>query len=350
MAVSMFEPRVLIGVWEGVKRAKKFLQTFAFRQRFQSTEEHIDLDEVQSNRIMAAFSSLSSSGSTVARTGFKGNTYTPPMLAPKFITKALDLMSRMPGETIYSGSTARERSIELAQRDLVKLDDMIERRQEWMCAQLLFKGEVAMVGDDYSETLTFGHTAKASLAGANRWSEATATPLTNLGTWALSVAKETGVLPTTCVMALNVWGDFYNNAEVQASLDLTKQALTRLAPREVPGGARYMGTFTVPVVGDIDVYVYPEWYDEMVAGVLTRYPMVPDDYVALFDPQDSFVLAHGAYIDLETEPATVHVADRYPRSWYEKGPNQRFLQLISRPLVAPTRTNAWYIAKVFNAA
>jgi len=350
MAISMFEPRKLIGVWEQVKRSKSFLRDFVFRGRYQSMEEHIDLDEVTSNRIMAPFSSLSGSGSTVARAGFQARTYTPPMVAPKFVTKALDLMSRMAGEAIYSGSTAQDRSLQLAMADMRKLDDMIARREEWMCAQLLFSGEVAMVGDDYSETLTFGHTNTDNLTGADRWSEATGTPLTDLGAWALEVAKETGVLPTTCVMALDVWGPFYNNTEVQASLDLNKQALAKLAPREAPNGARFMGVFTCPVVGDIDIYTYPEWYEEDVAGTLTRYPMVPDGTIALFDPLDSFLLAHGAYIDLETEPATVNVADRYPRSWYEKGPNQRFLQLISRPLVAPTRTNAWFWAKVLNAA
>jgi hypothetical protein len=347
--VSIFDPRTLIGVWEQVKRAKSFLRQFAFSREFQSTTEYIDLDEVKQNRIMAPFSALEGDGSAVARTGFNRNSYTPPKTAPRVTTTAKDLQSVQPGENIYQGLTPGNRDLMQIMRDMEMMDNMIVRREEWMCAQLLFTGQVAMVGVDYSETLTFGHTAAEALSGGNRWSESTAVPLTNLGTWALSVAKDTGVIPTSCLMALDVWGDFITNAEVQASLDVTKQGMSRLAPRDIPDGAKFMGSF-MTIAGMIDVYLYPEWFEDVVGGVLTRYPMIPNGKVCLLNPSDSFVMAHGAYIDLETEPATTYIADRYPRSWYEKGPNQRFLQLVSRPLVAPTRTNAWFIGTVHASA
>ena len=350
MPVSIFEPRTLIGVWEQAKRAKRFLQQLCFQPNYQSLTEHIDMDEVQSNRIMASFVPLEGRGKTVARTGFQAKTYTPPKVAPNFITKELDLQARQPGETLYRGLDPAQRDVELVLRDLIALDDKITRREEWMRAQLMFTGQVVMEGDGYSETLDFTHTMTETLEDGNLWSADTAVPLEDLNRWALAVAAETGIMPMCCVMAGDTWRAFRNNAQVAAERDKFKQALMQLQPRNDPRGGRYMCTITLEEAGDIDVYTYPEWYEDIVAGTLTRSPMVPSGKLCLCNPEDSFIMAHGAYIDLSTTPATVSAADRYPRSWYEAGPNQRFLEMVSRPLVAPTRTNAWYIAQVIEPA
>ncbi|HEY3376638.1 MAG TPA: major capsid protein [Armatimonadota bacterium] len=345
MPVSIFEPRTLLGVWEQTKQAKKFLQSFLFGHEYQSTTEHIDLDEVTHNRIMAPFVSLTGRGKTIARTGFRMNTYTPPKLAPNFVTTAQDLGTRQPGETLYDGKSPEQRDIAQVQHDLAKLDDIITRRTEWMCRETLFGGLVHMVGDDYDETLDFGLTMKENLnevVGAKLFNAEGALPLNYLGEKALAVAAETGVMPTSCIMAMDVLLAFRANAQVKEAMNTTMQAIIALQPRDVPEGGRYIMTVDIPEIGPLDIYTYAEWFEDGA----TRYPMVPNGYLALVNPQDSFVLAYGAYTDLSTTPAVTYAVNRYPRSWYEPGPNQRFLEMVSRPLPAPTRTNAWYVAKV----
>lgn len=340
--VSIFEPRTLLGVWEKTKKAQKFLQSFLFSMVFNSTTEHIDLDEVAKKRIMAPFSSLTGRGTTVSRSGFKMNTYTPPKVAPNTITTAKDLQTRQPGESLYDGLKPEQRDIALVQRDLMMLDDSIVRRIEWMCRELLFSGKIHMVGDDYDETIDFGHTNTETLEGANLWSADTADPLGDLGRWALTVAEKTGVIPTSCIMAMDVLAAFLKHPKVQAATDTTRQALLAVQPRTVPEGGRYVGTYDVPAIGQIDIYTYSEWYEEGA----TSYKMIPAGQLVMVNPTDSFILAYGAYIDLSTEPARTYAVDRYPRSWYEAGANQRFLEMVSRPLPAPTRTDAWFTATV----
>lgn len=344
MPVSVFEPRTLLGVWEQTKRAQRFLQTFVFGRIFQSMTEHIDMDEVTSDRPMAPFVSLTGAGKVVGRGGHKRNQYIPPKLAPKIPTTDIDLQSVLPGEPIYGGMSPEERHVALVQRDLMMLDDMNVRRIEWMCAQILFTGKVTMVGDDFSDELDFGFTNTETLGNDVQWNDAAGDPLGDLGRWGLDVAEDTGVVPNTCIMALDVAKAFRTHSKVVDALDTTKQALLAVQPRTVPGNGRYIGTYTVPELGPIDMYTYPEWYKADGTGTST--PIVPSNKLALFNNEDSFLTAYGAYIDLATAPATVNPVPMYPRSWYEAGPNQRFLELISRPLPAPTRTNAWFVADV----
>lgn len=354
MPINWFEPRTLLGAWQQTgKRPRTFLQNLFFSRRFNSRTEHIDMDEVLDNRIMASFSAIDGSGKTVNRVGFKGHSYTPPALKPRMNMKQLDLLQRMSGESIMDGMTPAERETALVQQDMLRMSGMNTRRREWMCAQTMFGGQVVMVGDDYKETLDFGLTMKETLDANHKWSAIAdgyvSDPLGNLERWYLAVLAETGVAPDKCIMATDVAQAFMAHPDVIEQSKLFTNQLLRINPTpldEYPG-ATSLGYYRTPTGFLIEVLVYTEWFETVAAdGTMTRLPMVPSGKLVLANPNDSFVLAFGAYTDMGTQPATTFQGEEYPRQWYDGDTNIRWMELVSRPLTAPTRTNAWYCATV----
>ena len=111
----------------------------------------VDVDFKKGTRKLAPFVHPRMPGKTVANTGYQTKTYTPPQLAPDTITTVDDLLERMAGENPYSGKTPAQRAVEKLARDFSKLDEMITRREEWMCAQALYTGVIPIIGDGLNE-------------------------------------------------------------------------------------------------------------------------------------------------------------------------------------------------------
>lgn len=93
---------------------------------------------------------------TVERRGFVTRTLEPPLVAPDLVTTAELLLNRLPGENIYNAKSPAERAAEQLGKDLLELDEMVNRREEWMCAQVLFTGQVDIVGEGVDDTVYFG--------------------------------------------------------------------------------------------------------------------------------------------------------------------------------------------------
>lgn len=77
------------------------------------------------------------------------------------------------GENIYSQRTPDERGAAKLVSDLKMLDDMITRREEVMCAEVIFNGEVEVKGDGVDYIIDFNHTNREALSGADLWSAST---------------------------------------------------------------------------------------------------------------------------------------------------------------------------------
>lgn len=355
MAISWFEPRTLLGVWGQTltKAPKTFLQDFLFTMKYYSRTENIDLDEVRATRGMASFSAIDGVGKTVTRAGFVANSYTPPALKPRIPLKQSDLNQRIAGEDLTNPLAPDARATAIMQQDLLHLARLNIRRREWMCAQLLATGAIAMVGDDYSQTVDYALTNTATLTVHDLWSDvtdsSTSHPIANLETWALAMAAGSGVVPTVAIMALDANAAFWAHPDVVADANKFANRYTTLQPADLTGfpGAMHVGWVTTPSGFTLEIITYVEWFETVAAnGAVTRYPMIPTGKVILVNPNDSFLMAYGAYVDMSGEtPVYEPIAD-YPRAWYEGSTNVKYMELVSRPLPAPTLTNCWYSASV----
>lgn len=346
MAISLFEPRTMIGAVKRMAPINTFLKTTFFSTERTFDTKTVEADFFKGNRKLAPFVHPKIGGKTVENTGYTTNIFEPALVAPDTITTADDLMNRMVGESLYGGMTPDERGALKLVEDLAKLDEMITRREEWMCAQALFTGKIPVIGEGLNYEIDFKFTNKVTLSGADLWSADTSDPIADLKEWHREVQISGLVNPDVCIMAANAADRFIDHPKVKGKLDVKNYELAVIAPKQLPNGVTYVGT--VNELG-LDIYQYNEWYlDDWtdVASPTTK-PIVPDGTVTLVSTRANYSMLYGAVTIINEDGSFSTVeGSRIPDSWIEKKPPRRFLQINSKPLPVPHEVDSWYVAKV----
>lgn len=337
MPIDLFETRTMLEAVKQMLPVRTFLKDTFFSNIRTFDTEHVDVDIVKGKRRMAPFVSPKQAGKVVERLGYRTNTYKAPMINPKLPTTAEQLQKRLAGESLYSGLSPDDRAAEQLGRDLAELDEMITRREEWMCAQALFQGRINVKGDGVDEVIDFQLTNKEVLAGADKWSDPTSDPLADLKRWRLAVIKASGINPDIAIFASDVVDAFLAHSKIKEMLDLRLVDTGQINPQTLPNGATYIGR--IAELG-LNIYSYDEWYldDDGIEK-----PMVPEKTLLMGSTNARFDLLYGAYIDQEMGTFDL---PRIPRSWVEKDPSVRWVQMISRPLPVPQQIDSLYVATV----
>ncbi len=63
------------------------------------------------------------------------------------LTTADQLMTRLPGEDLYSGMTPAQRAAQKLMEEYATLNDATTRREEWMAVQAIVTGTIPIVGE-----------------------------------------------------------------------------------------------------------------------------------------------------------------------------------------------------------
>lgn len=346
--VSIFTPRTMGKLISRMPPVRTFFRDTFFRNVETFPTKSVDVDFKKGTRKLAPFVSPRMPGKTVANTGYQTKTYTPPQLAPDTITTVDDLLERMAGENPYSGKTPAQRAVEKLARDFSKLDEMITRREEWMCAQALYTGVIQIIGDGLNENIDFSFTNTETITTATKkWSNDASDPIADLKRWRKTVQKNGFVNCNICIMADDVAEAFTRHAKVQKLLDTEKYDIAVIKPRELMDGTTYIGT--INGLG-LDIYTYTEWFldDWTNPDAPEEKPLVPDGSVLLASTAAAYSRYYGAVTlgDKKTDNFTTTEGVRVPKSWMEYNPDRRFLQLFSRPLMVPHEVDSWFVAKV----
>ena len=140
---------------------------------------------------------------------------------------------------------------------------------------------------------------------------------------------------------------FAKRQQMKELLDVKNYELAKIAPRELPSGATYIGSYGK--LG-LDFYQYNDWYlDDFTdpASPTTR-QLVPDGTIALLSTEAQFSRLYGAitYIPYNGTEFVTEEADRVAHAWIEHNPDRKFLGLDSRPLLVPYEVDSWLVAKV----
>lgn len=348
MEYSIFDPRTMGKVVSRMPAVHTFFKTTFFHNVQTFNTEKVDVDFKKGNRKLAPFVHRKIGGKTVPNSGYEVKTYTPPMVAPDKVTTVDDLLKRMPGENPFSGKSPAERAVEKLAADFKELDEMITRREEWMCAQAIFTGTIPIVGEGINEVIDFQFTNTETITtAAKKWSADGADPIADLKRWRKTVQKNGFVNCDVCVMADDVAAAFLKNATVQKLLDTKGYDLAVIKPRQMPNGVTYVGTLHAE---GLDIYTYNEWFldDWTNPDAPEQKPLVPDGTVALLSTGAEYSMYYGAatLIDDGTKNFYTVEGARVPDSWIARKPPRRFLQLISNPLPIPHEVDSWFIAKV----
>ena len=345
MAIDMFETRTLLAAVEQMKPARTFLRDTFFNpsNAVVSMTENVDIDIVKGARRLAPFVHPRIGSKTVDSLGYTTKTFKPPLVAPDYGFTGEDLQVRLPGENIYSSASPDERLTRLVGQKLAEFDELITRREEWMCAKALFTGKVPVIGEGVNYEIDFNFTNSTSISVAkSKWnytaSDYTGDPIKDMKTWKRALVKACGYAPTIAVMSPDAADAFMAHPVVETYFNKLRLKFGEIAPRETLPGVNFV--CFLPELG-ITVYSYEEWFVDPADN--TEKVLVPEKTVMLASPNAGFKMMYGAVIDVEMGTFAM---PRVPKSWTVPKPSARYLQLSSRPLPVPVLVDSYLVATV----
>lgn len=337
--MDIFDTRVMLRAVEIMKPARHFLLDTFFPNVETHNTAHVEVDVEKGGRKMAPFVRPNAPGTVVDRRGFSSRQIKVPYVKPKIPTKAADMLKRQPGENPYETKTPAQRAEMQLNKDLTELRGMCERREEWMAAQALVTGKVAIQGDGIDAEVDFLRSAShnITLAGGSTWAPADNPQIdTDITTWRTLISKDSGLTADKAVCGSDVAEAILHDANLQKLLDNRRTEAGLLRFNEAPvEGVTYLGNLR-----GVDLYSYDEWYEDD-NGV--DQPMIPADrfILGVSRPAARGTRHYGAIQDLQAGASGLIETRFFPKSWEEQDPSVRWLLMQSAPLPATHISDAY---------
>ena len=227
--VNIYSPRYLAEVVRQTPAVHTYFRDTFFTNVKTFATERVDIDLVKGDRRMAAFVHPRVGGKVLKANGYQTESYKPPLINPYDVTTADQLMTRLPGEDLYSGMTPAQRAAQKLMEEYATLNDATTRREEWMAVQAIVTGTIPIVGEGVNETIDFGLTNKKTLTGDNKWGGSKADILGNLGDWTDAVLHGGFANVDTLIMGKTAKAKFFADANVQKMLDNRRMNLGEIA-------------------------------------------------------------------------------------------------------------------------
>ena len=345
MAYDLFETREMLPMLEEAKPANTFLKSLFFSNEVPFDTEHVDIDIMAGKRRLAPIVAPRFGSKTVERTGYSAKTYKPAQVAPDMITTAEDLLKRMPGETIYGMMSPDERAAAQLTKDMLEMEGMITRREEEMCAQALFTGQVRQVGEGVDETIQYWSQLDSAdqpittLTGGALWSADTAVIDKNIRDWRRATVQRSGVGATDAILGAGAADALLANVNLRKLMDTRRIDMGLIQPELLPDGVTYLGQIRGT---GVDLWSYDEWY--LGDTGTEESPMVPVDSVLLGSRKARTSMLYGCVVD---PVQGSFAAPRVPVSYTQRKPIEgRVLAVKSRPLPAIHQIYGFHVAKV----
>lgn len=345
--VNIYQPRYLAEVVRTAPPVRTFFRDKFFTNVKPFATERVDIDIVKGDRRMAAFVHPRAGGQVLEGKGYTTQSYKPPLINPYDVTTADQLLTRLPGEDLYSGMTPAQRAAQKLTDEYNRLNDATTRREEWMAVQAIVTGQIPVVGKGVNETIDFGFTNTVTLTGTARWGQSAAKILDNLDDWVEKTLKSGFTNVDMAIFGKSAMRAFLSDENVQKQLDNRRVEMGIIQPKDLPNGVRYIGHLNKP---NLDLYEYAEvYYDDWTnpASPETK-PLIPDNKVVLISSNPGFMMAYGActYIDDASQQWITAQTERVLRSYVEHHPDRRMIELQAHPLPIPDKADSWLVATV----
>lgn len=340
--LNFFDIYVLLAIAEEVVPQQTF-----FRDRYFPTgdDDIFAADKVlteyrKGDRKMAAFVSPRAGDIPMDRLGYEIHEYQPAYIAPSRSLTVDDLKKRGFGEALYPGMQPAERAARLLRKDMGDMDRRIERREEWMCAQVMTTNACEM--QEYIDDTTMGE--KKYVKFFDNASEH---------------------LFTVSAKWNGAGGDFFDDVRAMAKL-LTRRGLTAAdlvlgldaadAILEMEKVQRLLGKNSGIIIGQIEQELSP-YHGVVYMGTLNfgghklNLISVDETYVDDNNYEQSYFPSTGAMvtapgcghlmygqitqIDYGSTEYADHAGRRIPKFVLDQDHDIRKLRLGARPLAAP---------------
>lgn len=348
--IDLQDTRTLLAVIEREYKPTTALVDIFFPNVKTFVTDTVDVEYRKGDRKMAPFIVPGSKGVNVAREGSNIRVYKAPIMRPKRVTAAEDILKRGFGEDIYSKKTPAERAAEIRVKDLKDLIDMCTRRQEWLAAQLLLNGGYDIEGyaDDgaktVTDTLTFGDVSTYTAD----WSDAsTADVYNDLGDAAHKIRKAAGLNPTVAVMGYDVVQYILKNEQLLKYLAVPSRenlALANIQPALQRNDIFYVGR--ILSIG-LDLYAYEGGFTND-KGEFEAY--IPEGKVILGVPGRGKRL-FGAVTQVEPDGNfATYAAEYVPKVTASVEDDVTTISVASRCVICPEMAEDWAVLDVLTAA
>ena len=346
MADLDFNSRTLTQTVSQVKPVGNFILKTFFNDESFSDTKYVDVVIKKGGRKVAPFVSPKLAGKVIKRDGKVLKTYEPPLMKPKFITEAEELLNT---DTVFyaDNSDPEERAMLKLAEDLADGKDRIARRKELMCVSALVDGKIIVKGDGVEEEIDFGRDAQNTkiLTGSALWTDANSNPINDLKTWSDYLFDKSGIAPDKVVFGRDVANAFTAHAKVQDAMDKKRIDIGEINPKKLEDGVVYIGYLKEL---NLEIYKYVDYY-ENDEGVSTL--IMPGDKLIMGSDRAGGKVAHGGIVDFKAFKAAgmdtnIFVGDIFVKSYEENDPSVRFLVFQSKPLPLPGDVDSYLSAKV----
>lgn len=347
MALNYTDTAVLLAAYKEQKAPNTFLQNRYFPDGTVFTTAQVLVEYKDGNQKLAPFVSPEIGGKVVRRDGYEANAYKPALIAPKRALTIDNLTQKGFGEALYGELTPEERALKITADDLTEMDEMIVRRQEQMCAQVLQENALTMnhYGDDNKIIDTkkieyFNDVNEAVYTSSVKWNTADADIISEVAAIAKILTKR-GLPATDVILGTEAADAFLNNEKIQKLLDNRNYNIGSVDPTENYPEATFLGVINCKG-RKMNFIQYDATYEDE-KGVDTPYI---DPKTIIVTAPNCGVTNYGAISQInfgESMPRT-HAEKRVPL--HEVNGQVREVALRSAPLVQPRHKNAFIKATV----
>lgn len=353
--INMLDTYTLMAIGEEIVPRTNF-----FRDRYFPTAEG-DLfasDKVlteykRGSRRMAAVVSPRVGSIPVERNGYEIHEYQPAFIAPSRILTADELRKRGFGEALYSQSTPAQRAARLLLDDLRDMNELILRREEWMCAMTMIENGCTM--QEYLDDKTKGDTLIVKFyddesdhiyTPAAKWNAdgAAYADFKNDIIAACRLLSRRGLPASDMVIGADVNSWLQSNEEFQKLLDRNSGIITGLLNEQRTSyeGVTFLGQFNFGGF-NLNIFCVDEEYEDE-DGAAQKY--FPSTSVLITAPGCGHLMyGQITQIDYGQEDYTTYVASRVPKLIVDQPNDIRKIRYGCRPLAAPKNYSPWIYMK-----
>ena len=176
-------------------------------------------------------------GVTVMRDGYEVKQYEPAYIAPRRALTIDDLEKRQFGEALYSNLSPAQRALAITPLDLQELSDMITRREEQMCAEVMQTNKLSLtqIADDKDTGETWDmafyseDSNPAAYTPSANWSTTSTTILGDIKAM-INMLVTKGLGATDLIVGADVADILINNAAFKELLDIRRYELGNVDP------------------------------------------------------------------------------------------------------------------------
>jgi len=344
-----YSPKTMLRVIRRTLPLRTFFKTRFFTNPVTFPTESVSFEFQENRRILAPYVNSRIGSETVDREDYDVRTYKTPLVAPRREITNDTLAQKLLGEPEWNSSmTPEDRAAIIAAQDISSLQDMIYRREEYMCARAKQDGFLTIKGKGVNFKVDYEFDNVIDVAPGDRWTP-TFDILGQIGTLAEEPQKY-GVNPDMMIVGSIAARALLKNEKFLKLLDTTRVKVGEIKPAQMENGVRYIGQVVTPEVS-LDVYSYAEWYPDITdkdsKGNPRLKPMIDPETVIIQSSQEQNSMLYGCItlMDKKTGQHVSHMSEYVPHSWFTEEPPQRFISIKSRPLPMPHDLKSWVVLK-----